>query len=175
MLLDNIYTIRSVIDLAGGQIEKFKVQKIVYILQELICLFDRAYDFKWHYYSGVYSRELAIELRLGEKFKFFKEIIEEKDGYLTSYFKANESLDVSYFEKQIKNNEKIKELIEYLNMKTIQELETLTFIIYFKKDGLNDQEIREKFFSLRIYLKEFLKEAFNSYNKINEMFNKIKV
>ena len=73
MEMDNVFILRDVISLGGGQVlGRKKLQKIVYIMQEFMGIFDPPFKYRWNYY-GVYSYDLAAALDVGKFFDIFTE------------------------------------------------------------------------------------------------------
>ena len=113
MEMNNIFILKDLISLGGGQIKgRKKMQKIVYIIQELKNPFKPSFKFEWNYY-GVYSDELANELRIGEFFNIVKETPIEEYGYHSYAIETvNDTVTKS---TPIKENIQLGELMKFLN------------------------------------------------------------
>lgn len=160
-MFDNIYVIQNIIALAGGKIKgRKKIQNIVYILEQLITVFDKPHKFRWSYY-GVFSEELASELSLGETFGILKESRSQEQRMCF--------LEVT--DQPICSREKSLpvDLIRYLNSREHEELEIISSIIYFGNQGLDWHETRKRLLVFRGHLKDFLKQGFAAYNRVVQL------
>lgn len=165
MELNNVFKLRDIIELGGGQIiGRKKIQKMVYIMQELTEPFDPPFRFKWNYY-GVYSEELTGELGLGEFFGIIKE--KQIAGYRYRTF-AIEAADDSN-PTGLKNDQKIKELVSFLNRQEPRLLEVLSSIIFFEKECSTDEEVQAKLIEHKGHLKDAFADAASTYARIKNM------
>ncbi|TYO96608.1 hypothetical protein [Desulfallas thermosapovorans] len=161
-MLENIYMVRDIINLAGGQIKgRKKMQKIIYILQQLAKPFRKPYEFRWNFY-GVYSDELASELNVGEIFGILRERCLEEHGYRTFIIETVDNSNASGIEK----DEQVKQLVTYLAAKESRVLEVLSSIIFFKDQGYADAALEEKLHVFKGHLASFFDEAFTTYNEL---------
>lgn len=165
MKLDNVFMLRDVVKLGGEQIKgRKKMQKIIYILQQLVNPFEPPFKFKWNYY-GVYSDELAGELGIGEFFGILKEKPIMEYGYQTYAIVAVDDSNPT----RIASNEQVKSLITSLNDKEPRLLEVLSSILYFENEGLTEDKINDQLLAYKGHLKEFFDEAYNVYKEIKGM------
>ncbi len=165
-MVNNIYTIRDIIALAGGKITgRKKIQKMIYILEQIVGVFDKPHQFRWNYY-GVFSEELASELNLGEAFGVLKENEQQEYGYRTYHIEAvyPDSNNPAYPKKDTLPIG----LIKYLNAKEPRELEIISSIIYFENQGLNEHEIKERLYTFKSHLENFFEQGFKAYDEIKQ-------
>lgn len=164
MEMNNIFILKDLISLGGGQIKgRKKMQKIVYIIQELKNPFKPSFKFEWNYY-GVYSDELANELRIGEFFNIVKETPIEEYGYHSYAIETvNDTVTKS---TPIKENIQLGELMKFLNSKEARVLEVLSSIIFFKQKGFSKEEAKDKLFEFKGHLEGFFDEAYDVLEKL---------
>lgn len=165
MEMNNIHKLRDMINLGGKQIKgRKKMQKIVYIVQDLVNPFNPPFEFKWNFY-GVYSDELAGELNVGEFFNIFKETLVIEYNY-RSY--AIEVLDDTE-PVSTDENEQLRKLMQFLNAQEPRLLEVLSSIIYFKNKGCSETEIKSQLLEFKGHLAEFYDDAYNALEEIQKI------
>lgn len=167
MEMNNIFILKDLIDLGGGQIMgRKKIQKIIYIIQEMKNPFQPPFEFKWNYY-GVYSDELADELSVGEFFNIIQETpVVEYDYRSYAIETVEETMTEATF---IKEDTQLRKLIQFLNGKESRLLEVLSSIMFFEKKGFTDEEVRNEVFRFKGHLREFFDDAYNVLNEIKVM------
>lgn len=164
-MLDNIFALRDVISMCGGKIRgRKKIQKIVYILQELADLPLKPYQFKWNYY-GVYSEELANDLGVGESFGILKEHEDEEYGYRTYIIEA---VDFSQ-PTLLSSDRKLKDIVQYLSQQETRVLEVLSSIIFFRNEGYDGEELKGKLTTFKGHLAAFFDQAFKAYDELSQL------
>lgn len=165
IMLDNIYILRDIINISGGQIVgRKKIQKIIYIIQQLCNPFNNPYEYRWNYY-GVFSDELSSEINMGQAFGILGESYREEYGYRTYIIEAIDYANASGIER----NSQLKNITEYLAAKEPRILEVLSSIIFFENKGLNRQEINNKLQELKDHLSPFFEEAFDAHSELMKL------
>ena len=168
MEMDNVFILRDVISLGGGQVlGRKKLQKIVYIMQEFMGIFDPPFKYRWNYY-GVYSYDLAAALDVGKFFDIFTENPVMDYNYQSYALKVNSSPG----ETAIIKNGLAAWLMQFLNAKEPRLLEVLSSIIYFENEGLSREAIISKLHEFKGHLEYFYEDAYIALMKIREVFEK---
>ncbi|MFZ5753023.1 MAG: hypothetical protein ACOY3J_02185 [Bacillota bacterium] len=166
-MLENIFALRDVISMCGGKIRgRKKIQKIIYILQELSDPPLKPYQFKWNYY-GVYSEELANDLSVGESFGILKENEEEEYGYRTYIIEAVDSSNPT----RLCRDQNLKSIVQYLSQQETRVLEVLSSIIFFKNEGLDGEELKGKLHTFKGHLAAFFDQAFAAYDELFQILH----
>jgi len=165
MDLNDVLVLRDMISLGGGQIiGRKKMQKIVYIAQKFSNPFNVPLAYKWNYY-GVYSDELTSKLRIGQFFKIFEEIPVMDYGYQSYAIRVKDNTEKTH----AINNNVLKELMQHLNSKEPRLLEVISSIIYFKNEGLTEEEIDLRLREFKGHLEKFFAPAYDDLKKIKKM------
>lgn len=152
--VNSILTLFSILDNIRG---RTKLQKIIFILQQLGYNFEE--DYKYHYY-GPYSADLQIEVDY---------LVSQ--GYLSEQ-QNNSTFLYSIRKKPLnyKENKKLRDsssLITDLNSEQSQFLEVLSTIFYLHEyDTTDATEIRKKLLFLKPHLEQYFDGAFDKYNSL---------
>ncbi len=161
-MLDDIYVLRDIINISGGKIEgRKKIQKIIYIIQQLSSPFSNPYEYRWNYY-GVFSEELASEIHMGQAFGILGESYKEEYGYRTYIIEATDSSNSS----DIGANVQLNNVIRFLASKEPRILEVISSIMYFQNKGLDKEEVENKLRELKGHLSAFFEEAFDAHTEL---------
>ncbi|NLJ72245.1 MAG: hypothetical protein GX333_04425 [Syntrophomonadaceae bacterium] len=168
-MLDNIYILRDIINIAGGHIVgRKKLQKIIYIIQQLCNPFNNPYEYRWNYY-GVFSEELASEIHTGKVFGIFGENYIDEYGYRTYVIEVIDSSNLSDIEK----NKQLKSIVEFLVSKEPRVLEVISSIMYFQSRGLDKLEIEKKLNELKGHLSSFFECAFTAQEELQILMGEV--
>lgn len=165
MEMNNVFVLRDMINLCGGQvIGRKKMQKIVYIVQEFANPFELPFEYKWNYY-GVYSNDLTDELRIGQFFKIFEETPVKEHGYQSYAIKVKDNTEPT----DAIRNKLLGELMRFLNSKEPRLLEVISSIVFFEKEGFSQDEINSRLLEFKGHLKEFFDDAYDALEIIKGM------
>ncbi|MFH1373552.1 MAG: hypothetical protein ABII79_07150 [bacterium] len=157
-VFERIEKIRALLSDANsqGKIEsKKKLHKLVYLLQQSGENFDE--DFIFHHY-GVFSPTLARDLEFAEKTEQIE--IEKPQAENWGYTIKLPPDRILGGENRLSNKSR-EHLIPHLADKEPQLLETLSTIVYLKRNYYNEKDLKQKLSELKPDLSQHYEEAFH--------------
>ncbi|WP_338788035.1 YwgA family protein [Metabacillus sp. FJAT-53654] len=153
----------KVISSAGEIIGRKKLQKMIYIAKKIDLPFYEKYNF--HFY-GPYSEELTLRIEELCNLGFLNEVHEKKGGYFQyrysltdtgTEFLGHYDLDLPPFEG----------CMIHLNEQSSRFLELVSTVLYF--DGLEQEEVKEKVFTLKSKQRYTEEEILDAYKYIENI------
>ncbi len=132
-----------------GAIEgRKKLQKIVHILQSTGAPFEEKFELS---HFGAYSSELRGEVAKLAKDDLVQE--EEPTGCAGSYiYRPTAALQALVKELSVSLDEPWLDLAEKLNLRSAQELEGISTVLYLKRWGWSQEGLRQQFSALKPHL-----------------------
>lgn len=158
---DNFSKIISLLAISQKIEGRKKLQKMVFILQQLGIEFDE--KFSYHFY-GPYSSELQFEI----EYLTERDIINEERTNPYIYKPNIESGKPIKLDSSV---EGFKEVIEHLNQQPAKLLEAVATIFYLVDYGYEDEEAFKKLEILKPDHDEYFSEARKMYNDLKKGSN----
>jgi len=151
--LERLARLRQLVEASGGRVDgRKKLQKLVYLCQKAGG--DLGYSFGFHYY-GVYSAELAHDLRVAGRW----EILDETEIGEGSYRIALGREDLGRFVVVSGIEEHGLEVVRRLKDTPAAVLEVLSTILYLRETGYEGIRLDEKLNELKGHLSYAFAEA----------------
>jgi uncharacterized protein len=153
----------KVIFSAGEIVGRKKLQKMIYIAKKVNLPFYEKYNF--HFY-GPYSEELTLRIEELCNLGFLHEVHEKKGGYFQYRYSLTDA-GSDFLRHYDVEMPPLKGCILDLNEQSSRFLELVSTVLFF--DGLQQEEVKEKVFTLKSkqrYTEEEILEAYHYIDKI---------
>lgn len=159
MLTKNEFELRDIVSLSGGSVDYFKLNNLVFLIQELANPFTRPWQFEWKY--GIRSFDVQTSIRIAKHFGLLEDCTKLENGYRIEHVKIKDSNEPT----ALMENEQLQELVPYLCNQDAKLLDVASCILWLKKEGLIGQEINSELNDFKGHLKDLSDEAFKLVEK----------
>ncbi len=151
---ETLARLRRVVEEAGGEVDgRKKLQKLVYLCQKAGA--NLGYSFGFHFY-GVYSAELAFDVRAATTWRILSEEQSERGSYRLKIGKE----DLAFLSDAGDIAESGLHAVQRLRDEPPGLLEALSTIVYLRELGYDDERVCRMLKDLKGHLEGFFDAAF---------------
>lgn len=142
----------------GEILGRKKLHKIVYLLQS--AGYEFGYDYRFHFF-GVYSDDLAADLREAVSDGFVEETLEVQKGYRIR--------TTDKFHQLVSNGQDAPQysgLAADLARKNVEELEAISTVVFLRRSYFRSPELEKRFGVLKPHLLQYLNDSMRAADEI---------
>ncbi len=165
--MNSILEIGQLLEAVGAVDGRKKFQKLVHILQH----FGVPFHFRFGYlHYGPYSSDLDDQLRVFETEGFIKEEPFQAGAFQGYRFTPHDSLKKLVGTLAANQPLPLSNLAKELNLKSAQELEAISTILYLESSGKNDADLKAAFCALKPKFAPFYDQRLNTARELKAKY-----